>query len=76
MKRQDDVQKAKQAAGKAAAEFVQNGMLVGLGTGSTASFFIERLIERCQNDRFKNQSFTHLRALSKTSDKWGNPSLR
>lgn len=42
-------QKAKQAAAKAAAELVQDGMLVGLGTGSTAGFFIESLIERCRN---------------------------
>ncbi len=39
---------AKKAAGKAAAEIVQDGMLVGLGTGSTASFFIEALGKRCQ----------------------------
>lgn len=39
---------AKDAAGKAAAELVQDGMLVGLGTGTTASFFIKHLIDRCQ----------------------------
>lgn len=39
---------AKKAAGKAAAELVQEGMLVGLGTGSTASYFIEALGKRCQ----------------------------
>ena len=38
----------KQAAGHAAAQFVEAGMLVGLGTGSTASFFIDSLIERCR----------------------------
>lgn len=37
---------AKKAAGYAAADLVQNGMIVGLGTGTTATFFIERLIER------------------------------
>jgi ribose 5-phosphate isomerase A len=40
--------KGKQAAGYKAAELVQNGMKVGLGTGSTAYFFIKRLIERCK----------------------------
>lgn len=40
---------AKAAAGKAAAELVQSGMLVGLGTGSTAYFFIESLSERCRH---------------------------
>jgi ribose 5-phosphate isomerase A len=39
---------AKKAAGTAAAELIQDGMLVGLGTGSTASFFIEALGKRCQ----------------------------
>ena len=37
----------KKAVGYKAAEFVQNGMRVGLGTGSTAFFFIERLIQLC-----------------------------
>ncbi len=38
----------KQELGKRAATFVEEGMLVGLGTGSTATFFIESLIERCR----------------------------
>ncbi len=38
----------KKAAGKKAAALVEEGMLVGLGTGSTASCFIESLIERCR----------------------------
>lgn len=41
--------KGKQAAGYKAAELVQNGMKIGLGTGSTAYFFIKRLIERCKD---------------------------
>lgn len=40
---------AKRACGYAAADLVQDGMKVGLGTGSTAFFFIERLIERCKD---------------------------
>lgn len=39
---------AKKAAGQAAAELIQEGMLVGLGTGSTAAFFIEALGKRCK----------------------------
>jgi ribose 5-phosphate isomerase A len=39
---------AKKAAGNAAAEIIQDGMLIGLGTGSTASFFIEALGKRCR----------------------------
>lgn len=38
---------AKRTAGYAAAQFVQDGMLVGLGTGSTSEYFIKALIERC-----------------------------
>ncbi|MBS0623257.1 MAG: ribose-5-phosphate isomerase RpiA [Verrucomicrobia bacterium] len=36
----------KRAVGRKAAALVRDGMLVGLGTGSTATFFIEHLIER------------------------------
>lgn len=39
---------AKKAAGYAAADFVKDGMIVGLGSGTTAAFFIERLIEYCK----------------------------
>ena len=39
---------AKKAAGQVAAELIQNGMIVGLGTGSTARFFIESLGKRCR----------------------------
>jgi ribose 5-phosphate isomerase A len=39
---------AKQAAAKAAAALIQDGMLLGLGTGSTAKFFIDDLIGRCR----------------------------
>ncbi len=38
----------KHAIGKKAAELVETGMIVGLGTGSTSSCFIESLILRCQ----------------------------
>ncbi|MFI0435014.1 MAG: ribose-5-phosphate isomerase RpiA [Parachlamydiaceae bacterium] len=38
----------KKLAGEAAAHLIKDGMLVGLGTGSTAVFFIEALGKRCQ----------------------------
>lgn len=38
----------KKAAGFAAADLIEEGMVVGLGTGSTATFFISRLGERCR----------------------------
>jgi ribose 5-phosphate isomerase A len=46
-----DIDTAKKAAGKAAADLVQSGMVVGLGTGSTASYFIDALIERIKNQK-------------------------
>ncbi|MBI5272713.1 MAG: ribose-5-phosphate isomerase RpiA [Chlamydiia bacterium] len=37
---------AKQASGYKAAEFVENGMIVGLGTGTTTAYFIQALLGR------------------------------
>lgn len=42
----DPILIAKQAAGHAAAELIKDGMVVGLGTGSTAACFIEALGKR------------------------------
>lgn len=41
-------QEIKRAVGYKAAELIHPGMRVGLGTGSTAFFFIERLAQRCR----------------------------
>lgn len=43
---QDEIKKQ---VGQKAASIVEEGMLVGLGTGSTAVCFINSLIERCRN---------------------------
>ena len=43
----------KQAVAIHAANFVKNGMLVGLGTGSTANYFIEELARRQQAENLK-----------------------
>lgn len=43
------MEEAKRAAGRKAAELIESGMIVGLGTGSTAACFIDALIERCRN---------------------------
>ena len=42
------VNKSKEAAGSVAAQLVKDGMLVGLGTGTTAAYFINSLILRCR----------------------------
>lgn len=44
-----DIEEIKKAVGKAAADLIENGMIVGLGTGSTAACFIDSLIKRCQH---------------------------
>lgn len=41
-------QDAKEAAGRKAAQWIESGMIVGLGSGSTAECFIKSLIERCR----------------------------
>lgn len=45
-----DANAAKRAAARAAADLVQTGMKVGLGTGSTFAFAIERLAERARDE--------------------------
>jgi ribose 5-phosphate isomerase A len=40
---------AKKSAGYAAANLIEEGMLVGLGTGSTTAFFLEALAKRCRD---------------------------
>lgn len=39
---------SKKAVGIAAANLIQDGMLIGIGTGTTVFYFIQRLIERCR----------------------------
>lgn len=41
-----ETEKTKKAAGYAAAELIKDGMTVGLGTGSTVFYFIERLSQK------------------------------
>lgn len=41
------LENAKKAAAEKAAELIQNDMIIGLGSGSTAQFFIEKLGSRC-----------------------------
>lgn len=44
---------SKQAAATAAAALVQDGMTIGLGTGSTAAYFIHALIKRIKTENLK-----------------------
>jgi ribose 5-phosphate isomerase A len=42
----DELEQAKKAAGYKATAFIKDGMVVGLGSGTTAAFFIEKLSEK------------------------------
>lgn len=46
---------SKQAAGKAAADLVRDGMRLGLGTGSTVDAFLEALAQRVRDEGLKLQ---------------------
>lgn len=46
----DQQQQGKRLAGEAAADLVQDGMMIGLGTGSTIFFTIKRLIHRVREE--------------------------
>ena len=43
-KNNSDLILQKRAAGEKAVEFIESGMVVGLGTGSTVKFMIEKLV--------------------------------
>jgi len=43
----------KKAAAEAAAKLVEDGMVVGLGTGSTAAFFVQALARRMARERLR-----------------------
>ncbi|MGX7091784.1 ribose-5-phosphate isomerase RpiA [Hutsoniella sourekii] len=45
---------AKQVAGCKAVDYVEDGMIVGLGTGSTANYFIDELASRIQSGQLKH----------------------
>ena len=44
----------KQLVGIKAAEFVEDGMIVGLGTGSTAYYMVEEIGRRMREEGLKN----------------------
>ena len=49
-----DVQELKRQAAEAAVEYVESGMVVGLGTGSTAVFAVRKLGQLLANGRLSN----------------------
>ena len=47
------MEKLKKMAGVTAAQYVKDGMVVGLGTGSTAYFFVEEIGRRMKEEGLK-----------------------
>ncbi|MDN3505374.1 MAG: ribose 5-phosphate isomerase A [Rhabdochlamydiaceae bacterium] len=52
----------KRACGYRAAELIEDGMQVGIGTGSTVYFFIEKLIERVKSGLNITAAFSSIRS--------------
>lgn len=63
-------QEAKIAAGQKAAECITSGMIVGLGSGSTAECFIRSLIKRCR-EGLRIQTVSSSRASTDLAKKGG-----
>lgn len=66
---------AKRAAGRAAADFVTNGMTLGLGTGSTVYFTLERLAERIRDERIEIRGVPTSIDTEKKAGEFGIPTL-
>ena len=64
----------KKAVGHKAAEYVENGMRIGLGTGSTTFFFIQRIAERCR-EGLKVQAVASSEESKKLAQQGGIPLL-
>ncbi len=62
---------SKKAAGRAAAERVRDGMVVGLGTGSTVFFTLERLGERIKEEGLAIQAIPTSLDTSRKAAKFG-----
>ena len=63
----------KKLAGIKAAEFVQSGMIVGLGTGSTAYYFVEEIGRRIKEEGLQITAVTTSSVTSKQAEELGIP---
>lgn len=68
-----DNQAAKKAAAVAAAQLVETGMVVGIGTGSTAKFFTEALAHRVQTEGLVLRGVPTSRQSRALAEEWGLP---
>ncbi|OGL43056.1 MAG: ribose 5-phosphate isomerase A [Candidatus Schekmanbacteria bacterium RBG_13_48_7] len=65
----------KQVAGEAAAQFIKPGMIVGLGTGSTANFAISKLGELVKNENLNIKGVPTSQASENLAKEVGIPIL-
>jgi ribose 5-phosphate isomerase A len=63
----------KRAAGEVAAKLVHDGMVVGIGTGSTVAFFIEALGRRIQSEGLKVRGIPTSEATVAHASRFGIP---
>ena len=70
-----DTIKIKKQLGHRAAQFVQSGMIVGLGTGSTAECFIQSLVERVKTEQLKIQAVASSERSAELASSGGIPVL-
>jgi len=70
-----DSENMKKNAGYLAASFVQNGMTIGLGTGTTAKYFIEKIAERIQKEQLKLHAVASSSKSLEQAQKLGIPIL-
>lgn len=66
---------AKKTAAEAASRLIQNGMILGLGTGSTTAFFIEYLGRRCKEENLQIQAICSSQNSFKQAKQLGIPLL-
>ncbi len=63
----------KQLAGIEAAKFVKEGMIVGLGTGSTADYMVEEIGRRMREEGLRITGVTTSNATTELAEKLGIP---
>ena len=68
-----DASAAKRDAGFSAADMVKDGMIVGLGTGSTVFFAMERLGERIKNEGLKIKGVPTSNQTAMRAEEYGIP---
>ncbi|MEI6130964.1 MAG: ribose 5-phosphate isomerase A, partial [Planctomycetota bacterium] len=65
----------KRAAARMAADFVQSGMRLGLGSGSTFLFVLERLAERIRDEKLEIAGVPTSKGTAEAARKFGIPLL-